>query len=153
METQRPKANEPIRIKGAYRMISFGLNSRPIFVSHPLFKRLMTSAGGRLPLAGPPRGIDLDISVKLDAEPVWREKEALNKVSDLDNFPIKSLAPGIVYIASVRSVFLFYGNAWFHLDQTLRNKDEVTEDEDGQKRFAKAIEKMEDNRASLTHNR
>ena len=138
-----------IRVKGPYRIINYELNPRPIFVSHSLFKRLMTTAGGRIPLAGVPAGIDLDLEVKLDASPHWRDKKAVDKVSDLATYPIKGLAAGIVFVEEAKCTFLFYGNCWWHLDQSLRNNEEVTEDEEGQNRFKKSIDQMEQGRTKM----
>ena len=132
-----------IRIKGPYRIINYELNPRPIFLAHGLFKRMMTNAGGRLPLAGVPAGVDIDLEVKLDAELRWRDKQAVAKLSDLAAYPVKGLAPGTVFVEEARCNFLFYGNCWWHLDQTVRNTEEPAEEEEGQQRFTKSIDQME----------
>lgn len=147
----KPKEYERtiIRIKGPFRILNYELNPRPIFLAHGLFKRLMTQAGGRLPLAGVPASVDLDIEVKLDAELRWRDKQAVIKLSDLAAYPVKGLAPGTVYVEEARCNFLFYGNCWWHLDPTVRNTEAPTEDEEGQQRFMKSIEKMEKDQSKI----
>ncbi len=140
-----------IRVKGPFRIINYELNPRPIFLAHGLFKRLMTQAGGRLPLAGVPAGVDIDMEVKLEAELRWRDKQSVDKLSDLAAYPIKGLAPGTVYVEEARCNFLFYGNCWWHLDPTVRNTEAPTEDEEGQQRFMKSIDKMEKDRDKMSN--
>lgn len=143
------KTKNVIRVKGPYRILNYSLTGRPIFIAHYQFKKLMSAAGGRLPLAGVPASIDIDLEVKFDVTALWRDKEALEKVSDLTDYPIKGLAPGIIYVKEVRSTFLFYGNVWFHLDQSVRNTEEPSEDEDGQLRFKNSIQQMEKSTTGL----
>lgn len=147
----KPNPNsKEYRIKGPYRILNFTSTSRPIYVVHGVYKKLIKDYDGSIPLAGNPAAIDLEVNVKFDMQTFWKGK-AVEKLSDLDNYPIKSLAPGIVNVNGLRSPFLFYGNCWFQVDQTVVNREEKIEEEDSQLCFMSSIDKMEKQHTANTH--
>lgn len=145
-----PDKWKTIKIKGPFRILNFTLTSRPIFVIHGIYKHLIKNSGGRLPLAGMPAEMDLEFDIKINTDILWKGK-AVQRVSDLLNVEITSLAPGFVAVEGIKSPFLFYGNCWIQLAHTHLVKDEIcktdeelaNDDEDGQLRFATAITKQE----------
>lgn len=132
-------------VSGPFRIISYGLETRPIFIGHSLYKKMLSDAGGRLPLAGNPTDMDMSFQLDFQSIPVWKHAE-VERVQDLLNIKITSLAPGVVVVREAIAPFLFYGNAWFHLlrmqvkQNTLRPNNTA---EDEQTNFMTQINNME----------